>query len=231
LPILQPVHVFYFSRNDRASLRAIDIHRASKSMTACLHCPIRAPWHLGRRRRLTGRETRHLSRAPRRPTAAPRLSFHHRGPRRRDALCPDGFDPAVGCLKALSLASAEFSRHRDVRFGSKADISSSPPDVRFTPESGQWRASLRCPPGAKSRHRAVTRSVELIVQSDAHDVVGGMGARGEGARKRCGRRLAQPGQSFQNKGNPIAASMAAHSATITVKPPNTTVSSSIIGRY
>jgi len=42
-------------------------------------------------------------------------------------------------------------------------------------------------------------------------------------------------KSFQNKGNPIAASAAVHSATITVKPPNTTaitlVSSGIIGRY
>jgi hypothetical protein len=44
-----------------------------------------------------------------------------------------------------------------------------------------------------------------------------------------------PAKSFQNKGNPIAASVAVHSATITVKPPNTTaitlVSSGIISRY
>jgi hypothetical protein len=41
-------------------------------------------------------------------------------------------------------------------------------------------------------------------------------------------------KSLQNKGNPIATSVAVHS-TITVKPPNTTaitlVSSGIIGRY
>ena len=41
--------------------------------------------------------------------------------------------------------------------------------------------------------------MELIVQPDAHDVVGEMGVRGEGPRKRCGRRLAQPGQKFSEQ--------------------------------
>jgi hypothetical protein len=42
-------------------------------------------------------------------------------------------------------------------------------------------------------------------------------------------------KNFQNIGNPIATNVAVHSATITVKPPNTTaitlVSSGIIGEY
>jgi hypothetical protein len=33
----------------------------------------------------------------------------------------------------------------DVRFGSKADISAFPPDVRFTSKSGHWLSASGCP--------------------------------------------------------------------------------------
>jgi hypothetical protein len=63
----------------------------------------------------------------------------------------------VGCLKAVNFlgllnASAEFSRHREVRFGSKADIAAVSSHVRFTPESGHCRTMLGCPLCAKSGH-------------------------------------------------------------------------------
>src|SRR6516225_1463199 len=45
----------------------------------------------------------------------------------------------------------------DVRFGSKADISLSPDDVRFTPNSGHWLSVSRCPLCAKSGHWRVNR--------------------------------------------------------------------------
>jgi hypothetical protein len=47
----------------------------------------------------------------------------------------------------------------DVRSGSKADISLSPTDVRFTPESGHGSARSRCPLCAKSGHSALRQSL------------------------------------------------------------------------
>jgi hypothetical protein len=41
-----------------------------------------------------------------------------------------------------------------VRFGSKADISGCPCDVRFTPKSGHWLSGSWCLLCAKSRHRS-----------------------------------------------------------------------------
>ena len=45
-------------------------------------------------------------------------------------------------------------RTTNVRLGSDADIEASLMDVRFTPESGHQLSALRCPPSAKSGHRA-----------------------------------------------------------------------------
>jgi hypothetical protein len=70
-------------------------------------------------------------------------------------------------------------------FGSEANMTIY--NVRFTPKSGHCGAQLGCPLCAKSGHRqaagafaeAVIRSVELIVQPNAHDVVGEMRVRGD----------------------------------------------------
>ena len=45
----------------------------------------------------------------------------------------------------------------NVRFGSKADISECPRDVRFTPKSGHWLSVSQCPLCAKSGHSARLR--------------------------------------------------------------------------
>ena len=45
----------------------------------------------------------------------------------------------------------------DVRFGSIADISAWPCDVRFTPKSGHWWSEFGCPLCAKSRHSALRK--------------------------------------------------------------------------
>jgi hypothetical protein len=50
-----------------------------------------------------------------------------------------------------------------VRCGSKADIGDYSGDVRFTPESGHWRASLRCPLSAISG--LMQRSKKMITLS------------------------------------------------------------------
>jgi hypothetical protein len=62
--------------------------------------------------------------------------------------------------RATELEAARKQRHAEwgstviphVRFGSKADISLRRCDVRFTPESGHYRATVGCPLCAKSRH-------------------------------------------------------------------------------
>jgi hypothetical protein len=41
-------------------------------------------------------------------------------------------------------------RGHDVRFGSKADITECPINVRFTPKSGHWNSVAECPLCAKS---------------------------------------------------------------------------------
>src|SRR6516225_1192501 len=56
----------------------------------------------------------------------------------------------------------------DVRFGSKADMALQNRDVRFTPKSGHWRAIVRCPLCAKSRHSALRQRLALF-----DDLIGG----------------------------------------------------------
>src|SRR6516165_12668600 len=46
----------------------------------------------------------------------------------------------------------ECSQDRMSRFASKADIGARPVNVCFTPESGHWNPTVRCPLSAKSRH-------------------------------------------------------------------------------
>src|SRR6516164_9292804 len=48
------------------------------------------------------------------------------------------------------------------RFGSKADISPCPRDVRFTPKSGHWFSVSECPLCAKSRHSALRQKPPLF---------------------------------------------------------------------
>ena len=52
------------------------------------------------------------------------------------------------------------SRHRHVRFGSKADIGQPPSNVRFTPNSGHWNSGVKCPLCAKSGHLKPLASVQ-----------------------------------------------------------------------
>jgi hypothetical protein len=71
----------------------------------------------------------------------------------------------VGCLKAVNFlgllnASAEFSRHREVRFGSKADIRVVHHYVRFTPKSGH-----RLSPSPSSSHRCACDRRAVMVRS------------------------------------------------------------------
>ena len=56
----------------------------------------------------------------------------------------------------------EQTRPTNVRFGSKADIEASSPDVRFTPKSGYCPARVGCPLCAKSRHSALQRRMSLF---------------------------------------------------------------------
>ena len=56
------------------------------------------------------------------------------------------------------------SNMANVRFGSKADISPCPRDVRFTPESRHRNSVVECPLCAKSGHYAVQQSNQLPVR-------------------------------------------------------------------
>jgi hypothetical protein len=59
----------------------------------------------------------------------------------------------------------QFARHQSRaahgRFGSKADIASRPPHVRFTAESGHCRAALGCPLCATCRHGSVDAALPM----------------------------------------------------------------------
>jgi hypothetical protein len=79
--------------------------------------------------------------------------------------------------RRIAAPGAIAGRDCDVRFVPKADIAS-PADL---------------PP------KPVIRSVELIVQPNAHDVVGERVCVVKVPAKRCGRRLAQPGQKFSEQ--------------------------------
>ena len=45
----------------------------------------------------------------------------------------------------VSVHSLVLQYHRNVRYGSKADIALAKSDVRFTPKSGHCRATFGCP--------------------------------------------------------------------------------------
>ena len=62
--------------------------------------------------------------------------------------------------------------------GQKRTFRSAIAMYRFTPKSGHQLRTLGCPLSANSGHRAVIRSVELIVQPGAKDVVGELNVRG-----------------------------------------------------
>ena len=64
-------------------------------------------------------------------------------------------------FRALSFrdqdSSGSHGASRDVRFGSKADMTRSSRNVRFTPESGHRPAPSLCPVSARSRHPLLRR--------------------------------------------------------------------------
>ena len=45
---------------------------------------------------------------------------------------------------------------RDVAYGSKAEIATSPGDVRFTPKSGHRKSRFKCPISVNSGHSEVS---------------------------------------------------------------------------
>jgi hypothetical protein len=82
----------------------------------------------------------------------------------------------------LVISLAQFKRHSarrvssrrrggNVRFGSKADIEASPPDVRFTPKSGHYAAPAQRRLALQCREDAVragigSEDLEAAVQGD-----------------------------------------------------------------
>jgi hypothetical protein len=64
----------------------------------------------------------------------------------------------------------------DVRFGSKADVTVSPLDVRFTPESGHLQCTSPCPLSARSGH---SRTHSIISSARAMRVGGTTPIKGE----------------------------------------------------
>jgi hypothetical protein len=60
----------------------------------------------------------------------------------------------IDCADAMRRASSRDCKNTDVRFGSKADMTSRNRDVRFPPESGHCRAPVGCPLCAITGHAA-----------------------------------------------------------------------------
>ena len=65
----------------------------------------------------------------------------------------------------------------DVRFGSIADISACPCDVRFTPKSGRWNSVVECPLCAKSGRQfgceEAARAEEFVFETAADPIAVG----------------------------------------------------------
>ena len=73
---------------------------------------------------------------------------------RTDGLC-------VACIRHFAARVNAFFHFHNVRFGSLADILTSPRHVRFTPDSGHSSVLLECPLSAISGHWVAGRAEDL----------------------------------------------------------------------